>query len=76
MVPPTIHHATDNCALVRLRRLFPSRTVFRLSQESIVNQNSNINTVFANSSVINNVNLVNNLVQAAAEQVCSASRMC
>jgi len=76
MIPPASLPATDDRALVRFLRIFPFRAIFRSSQASIVTQNSNLNSVIAHSSVINNTNFVNNVVQTADEQVSSPIRAC
>ena len=79
MIPPTTHHATDVRALVRLLSSFLSRTVFRLSQASIVNQNSNATSVTGNVAVINNTNnnwVNHHVAQTADEQVSGLIRAC
>jgi len=55
---------------------FPAIKEHLALQTGIITQNSNVNSVIAQSSVINNMNLVNNVVQTTDEQVSSPIRAC
>jgi len=48
---------------------FPAANARHVLQASIVNQNSNTTSVIADTSIVNNINWVNNVIQTTDEQV-------